>query len=460
MTFIIFLVGLINVILFKNNPKKFVFYLLILFPYFGLIEFYLRDLSILYAIFFDFVFIIPIYFLYFFKKNKNSNFIELKKITLLIVFYILLHIIYIFTPNNPYPLIGRLIGFKIWTFYLFFIFIGYYFLETKEDFKKIINILSLGVIIPCSIVLIQYLIALLYGYEQAFFLIEAINKVPIDIAQPGYSSFNLGTIKLFRLNSTFTSVTELANYLIFSFVPVITALHLDNNRKYIFLNRMAFTLLIVASFICGARSMFLFTPIILLFYTFLKYKIKKFFTYVLFFTFILIFFYFFNILYLKNFLTDYYLLFSGYSSMVTSGLFDFIINNFWGNGVGSATGEVRFLFNVDPTTDLASIAVYERYYYKILYETGFIGLVAYLFISFKFISYPLNLLKKDISEPYKSFVSISLTFLILVFYLFAFKGFSIDLFPISFMKFFLIGLLLKIYFLNTDDLNNTSNKFI
>tara|TARA_B110000046_G_C12909961_1_gene362396 strand:- start:776 stop:934 length:159 start_codon:yes stop_codon:yes gene_type:complete len=52
MTFIIFLVGLINVILFKNNPKKFVFYLLILFPYFGLIEFYLRDLSILYAIFF------------------------------------------------------------------------------------------------------------------------------------------------------------------------------------------------------------------------------------------------------------------------------------------------------------------------------------------------------------------------------------------------------------------------
>ena len=172
MIFIIFLVGLINVILFKNNPKKFVFYLLILFPYFGLIEFYLRDLSILYAIFFDFVFIIPIYFLYFFKKNKNSNFIELKKITLLIVFYILLHIIYIFTPNNPYPLIGRLIGFKIWTFYLFFIFIGYYFLETKEDFKKIINILSLGVIIPCLILIIQYLIALLYGYEQAFFLIE------------------------------------------------------------------------------------------------------------------------------------------------------------------------------------------------------------------------------------------------------------------------------------------------
>ena len=58
MTFVIFLVGLINVILFRNNSKKFVFYLLILFPYFGLIEFYLRDLSILYAIFFDFVFIL------------------------------------------------------------------------------------------------------------------------------------------------------------------------------------------------------------------------------------------------------------------------------------------------------------------------------------------------------------------------------------------------------------------
>jgi hypothetical protein len=83
MTFVIFLVGLINVILFRNNSKKFVFYLLILFPYFGLIEFYLRDLSILYAIFFDFVFIMPVYFLFFFKKKKNSNFIELKKITIL-----------------------------------------------------------------------------------------------------------------------------------------------------------------------------------------------------------------------------------------------------------------------------------------------------------------------------------------------------------------------------------------
>jgi len=80
MTFVIFLVGLINVILFRNNSKKFVFYLLILFPYFGLIEFYLRDLSILYAIFFDFVFIIPIYFLFFFKKKKNFNFIFLKNI--------------------------------------------------------------------------------------------------------------------------------------------------------------------------------------------------------------------------------------------------------------------------------------------------------------------------------------------------------------------------------------------
>ena len=115
---------------------------------------------------------------------------------------------------------------------------------------------------------------------------------------------------------------------------------------------------------------------------------------------------------------------------------------------------MRFLFKVDYTTDPASIAVYERYYYKILYETGFIGLISYIFIASKFISYPIGLLNKSTNELYKSFASISLSFLIFVFYIFALKGFSIDLFPISFMKFFLIGLILKINFLTNNKSNN------
>ena len=454
MIFIIFLIGLINIILFKNNPKKLVFYLLILFPYFGLIEFFLRDLTVIHPIFFDFTFIIPIYFLYFFTQNYKSNYLELKKITIFIVFYILLHTVYMLTPNNPYPFLGRLIGLKVWVFYLFIIYIGFYYLETEEDFKKIINVLSIGVIAPCIILIIQYSVATIYGYEYAFFLIDAINEVPTDISRPGYSIFNLGPIKVFRLNSTFSSVTELTNYLIFSFVPVITALHLNNEKKYLLLNKLALILLIIASFICGARSMFLFIPILLFLYILFKKGFKIFSLYFIFFILISTLFYQYNVLYLQNFVADYYPLFIGYKNMVTSGFGNFLIDNFWGNGVGSATGEVRFLFKVDYTTDPASLAVYERYYYKILYETGFIGLISYIFIAFKFISYPIGLLNKSTNELYKSFASISLSFLIFVFYIFALKGFSIDLFPISFMKFFLIGLILKINFLINNKPNN------
>ena len=358
------------------------------------------------------------------------------------------------TPNNPYPFLGRLIGLKVWVFYFFLIYIGFYFLETKEDFKKIINVLTIGVIAPCIILIIQYFVATIYGYEYAFFLIDAINEVPTDVSKPGYSQFNLGKIKVFRLNSTFSSVTELTNYLIFSFVPVITALHLNNEKKYLLLNKLALILLIIASFICGARSMFLFIPTLLLLYILFKKGLKIFSLYFIFLVLILTLFYQYNVLYLQNFIGDYYPLFIGYKNMVLSGFGNFLNNNFWGNGVGSATGEVRFLFKVDYTTDPASIAVYERYYYKILYETGFIGLISYIFIGSKFISYPIGLLNKSTNELYKSFASISLSFLIFVFYIFALKGFSIDLFPISFMKFFLIGLILKINFLTNNKSNN------
>ena len=445
MIFIIFLISILNIIIFRNNPKNLIFYLLILFPYFGLVEIYLRNFTILYSIFYDFIFIIPIYCLYFFKINKYSNFIELKKISILIFVYILFHLLYIFIPNSSSPFPARLIGLKVWVFYIYFIYIGFYFLETKEDFKKIINILSLGTIIPCIILSIQFFITIVYGHEYAFFLINDKNLA--STLSQGFSSFSLGPIKVYRLNSTFSFLTELSNYLYFSLVPVITSLYLNNKSKYLLLNKLALILVLVGLFMSGSRSVFMYLPILLFFYIYFKKGFKFFVLYLIFFICFFIFFYLFNILYFKDFMDEYYILFSSYSDMVTANLFDFIISHFWGNGVGTATGEVRFLYPIDYANDPATRAVYERYYYKIIYETGFIGLLAYIFITLKYISYPLKLLTSNIALVYKVFASISLSFLIMVFYLFAFKSFNTDIFPITFIKFFLIGILLKIYFL-------------
>ena len=79
MTLLIILISFINIFLFKNNPKKLVFYLLILFPYFGILQFYLMPLTSIYAIFYDFIFCIPIYCGFFFNNKAKQSF-ELNKI--------------------------------------------------------------------------------------------------------------------------------------------------------------------------------------------------------------------------------------------------------------------------------------------------------------------------------------------------------------------------------------------
>ena len=445
MTLLIILISFINIFLFKNNPKKLVFYLLILFPYFGILQFYLMPLTSIYAIFYDFIFCIPIYCGFFFN-NKTKQSFELNKISLFIIFYFLFNTVYLFTPGNPYPLFGRLIGFKVTMFYIYFVFIGYYILETKDDFKKIINILSIGSIIPCTFVILQYFIALNYGHSNAFFLVSDL--IDPSLITQGLTQFNLGSLKVFRLNGTFSFSTQLANYILFLYVPVITSLYLNNSKKLIILNKFALVLLFISSLLCGSRSMILFVPIILILYMYFKLNYKTFWLSSLFITIITTIFYSFNLLYFDNFFSEYYILFDGYSSNLNKGWIDFIYNNFWGNGLGTATPELRFLFGIDlEVYHMAKRIVNERYYFKILYETGFLGLILFIIFAVKLVSYPMILLKKNITSEYRSFAALTSSFTIFIFFISSLKGFSIDLFPTSFMKYLIIGMTIKIIFL-------------
>ena len=106
--------------------------------------------------------------------------------------------LYLFYPFNPYstPLLAKIVGLKVWIFYVYFIYVGFYVIEDKKDFIKIINILSIGTIIPSIIVIIQYYIAYNFGHEKAFFLIDSFYD-PSAMTQ-GYTSFSFGGFKILR----------------------------------------------------------------------------------------------------------------------------------------------------------------------------------------------------------------------------------------------------------------------
>ena len=102
----------------ENNVKL----LLVLFPLFGLIGNYLRPYSNLSTIFYDFVLIIPIYL-----SILNKNFIS-KNLQIMnanfkfaFLFFVLIILVQLLNPFNSIPLLAKLVGLKVWLFYLFMV---------------------------------------------------------------------------------------------------------------------------------------------------------------------------------------------------------------------------------------------------------------------------------------------------------------------------------------------------
>ena len=117
-------------------------------PFSGFIINTIRPLTNLAPLLYDFSFLIPLYLL-FFMKNEQKEIVlphELKGIIFLFIIIIFLQTI---NPFNPLPLMARIIGLKVWLFYLPFIWIGYHCFKNSSDILKFCKIFSLITIIPC-----------------------------------------------------------------------------------------------------------------------------------------------------------------------------------------------------------------------------------------------------------------------------------------------------------------------
>ena len=269
----------------------------------------------------------------------------------------------------------------------------------------------------------------------------------------GYTSFDLGIFKIYRLNSTFNSITELSNYLFCMLVPVIYAQKIENTNLLKKLNQLSLLLLFFAIIFSGSRSSYIILPFFLFTYLILKSDFKKIYLYFFILFIVIILFRYnsnneLNFFFLYIYELSYMYFFSFVSEFKT-----IIFENFWGNGVGTVTNSVGKFYNFTeyfkPFQNRSNYDwVNERYFQKIVFETGITGMLLYFVVFSKIIFYPLKVCRFNVSKIDREYLTLVTAFLINVTFIWGFKGNSRDLFPLSFLQFFFLGTALKIVYLN------------
>ena len=333
MIFIFILIGFFLYLINKSNWEINVKILLLLFPFFGFIAGYLEGYSAtrITSLFYDFILIIPIYLSVMTMKRSHGYF-NMMSADLRFGFFILTFLILIqfFNPYNNLSLIGKLVGLKVWLFYFLLVPVGFYYIKSKDQ------------------------------------IISTQNFVRFDIAEG---------IRLFRIPSTFSYPAQFSNYLLLSLVPALTTLNCSKNKKEKNLYSILILLIFLASIASGISGMYIYIPIFFIFYWFINSEILKIARYTLILLFSIIIIFITDFANLDIFLSDIKRQFMNYKSSTLKGGSNYLLNNFAGNGIGSNTPQVN---NVTGIRNQIGPDLNESYFFKVIGELGFFGLVALL----------------------------------------------------------------------------------
>ena len=456
MIVIFFLIGFLLFFLNINKWEINVKLLLILFPFFGLIANNLEPYSSsrITSIFYDFVFIIPIY-LSLFTKKLDYGYFSMMPLNLKFAFFFIFLIILIqlLNPYNSIPILAKIVGFKVWLFYYLMVPVGFYYIKNKNHLIEICKLLSKISIIPCSIAIIQFILVFRIGFQETmnlFYSPEIANKVTQN-----FTKFSIASnIQLVRIPSTFSFPTQFSNYLLFSFVPVLTSLNFVNNNKEKLFFFFIFFLIIFASIASGMRGMYIYIPIFFIYFSIINKKIDKLILYGVLTSIILILLYSTKFLNIDLLLTEIQRLTNIYANTSFSDGYSYFLNNFFGNGVGTATYQTK---NITGLTVQVGPNYNEGYFFKVITELGFLGFVAILILYYNVIKTLLDCLNLEKQESYKVLISSFTTFYLLMITQ-NIKSMHIDLFPSNIMIFLFIGIILKLNLINQFEISTSSSK--
>lgn len=441
------------VLIFKNKNYFYLFSFLSLIysGYFALIN----EISFIQVILFDIFIVLPFYSKFIIEYfNKRENYLNTLKEFNYIFISLLLFIIFVFLlffRLDENHIFIKIIGLKVWLFYIPLFFITFLTLNTQKDIIRIFRMFIIIGLISLLIIIFIYALTNLFGIEKILRMFYFNIFYAYTGSSQGGSVFYLpGGVTLYRFASTFASAGSLSGFLYIYLFSISFLLVTDNKNQKFYLPILV--IFLVASFLSGIRSMFLFIPLFFLLYSIFSLN------FLIIFYSILGLFLFNSFMVLINIdISSFFLYLFNYVTYIQihygSSLYELITNNFFGNGLGFSTNSARvvnLLLNSDIYNVNNSRYNNESYYAKIINELGVIGLG--LFIVF-YMSIFLNIIKNfKLLKLQRKSISLFFSFIIIII-LSSLKGWTIDLYPLSFCLWMYLGLVLK-YLLISYKYNN------
>jgi hypothetical protein len=211
----------------------------------------------------DLLFVFPIYAGFAIEMLRRRQRIGFDGAPIALLLLLVLLIVAQALHSGASNLLVAVIGLKVWLLYVPLLFVGYHLVATKADVYRLLRLMGLVAIVPAIVGIVEAV--LIYGGKSATvysFYGDAAGAATQDYAQLFFSG---GGSSLRRVPSTFSFVAQYANFLLA--MVAVTYAWWASSRKQAAQDRVApmvCFLVLIACFLSGSRSPFVFVPLIIL----------------------------------------------------------------------------------------------------------------------------------------------------------------------------------------------------
>ena len=414
--------------------------LLVFLPFAGAVTLFLRP-NPAGPLLKDFLFVIPLYVVFFMLHTDELRRVRIPgALTLLLIVFAGLVLLQLFNPNIKRFAIG-LVGAKVWLMYLPLIYVSAAFFRKPEDLIKVLRVAVALAVIPSVLGLVQFMMCASIGYKTTMAIFYGANAA--DVTQ-NFASFFMGA-EFYRIPSTFSYVTQYSGYCLMM-IPVVYLLQsVESDVRWRNFARIMMAVVFAASMLSGARTNFLFAPLLYMTILFLDAKLTRMAAGLVFGPIVMV-----STLQAAG--LDALGIFGATGGLATTygrdlvlaELIQSIAQNPFGRGVGMNTGPA---LNLMSEAEKAATHNVEGYYSKAVIELGFIGMMLVIMIFAALILYGLQL-RQRLRDPMARSAASAIVAFIMIMALHSGKGWQIDLDPINVWFWVLVGILFRLPYLD------------
>lgn len=210
----------------------------------------------------DFLFIIPAYLGFIPLLQEKYRYSGIPRLfSLVAMLLVILVCIQVFNPSpqNPGILVG-LVGIKVWLFYIPLLMLTYVHVSNPKSFITTLRLINLSVWAPALFGIAQWWACNVFGYRKTMEFLFAEQAESVTMS---FSAFNYTGGMFYRIPSSFQTAAHYGTFLIAVTAFCYMSLAVDRNTYWKLFNRATMVLILIASFLCGIRTVFIFVPLTL-----------------------------------------------------------------------------------------------------------------------------------------------------------------------------------------------------